>query len=163
MKNWIKEKYSALGLTRYKRIINYIDLLDEKITITSQHDLEVVKELKELINERLKAVKVLYIIDTISYFGIYFSFISFFLRDLFLLSEVAHVLSKAIGFFGTTLFVVILFFSNRLSNLYYQDLNLLTSHLIAIYNKYEKEENDPLFGKLNQYSSFINFFKKKLE
>lgn len=155
----IKDKYYMLGLTKYVRIQNYLNYLGEKIKISHKKDIETVERIEQLVDERLKALNSLYIIIFICYLGIYFSFVSYVFSDVFILTDIAQALSKLFGFFGTTIFVIGLFFSSRLSNLHYQDLNLLSAHLIAIYNKYETENDEILFEGLNQYKPFLDFFK----
>ncbi len=157
----LKEKYYMIGLTRYVRIENYLNYLDEKIKVTKERDISNIRSIEHLIKERLKTVKSLYLITMICYLGIYFSFVSYMFSDFIILSEITQLLSKLFGFFGTTIFVIGLFFTTRFSNLHYQDLDLLSSHLIAIYNKYDTIDDEILFEGLNQYKTFIDFFKER--
>ena len=163
MSGWFKDKYSRIGYIRYKRILMYLHNFSEKVEVKDETDIKTLEEIKNLMNERVRAVRILYFLTNFSYFGIYFSFISIFLSDLIFLSDVNSVLTDIIGFFGTALFVILLFFSQRLSELYYEDLNLLASHAIAIYNNYEMPNGDTIFSEMNNYISFINFFKKRYD
>lgn len=158
MFNEIKKMYSKLAFTKYQRIEKYIKLLQEKFELKKKDDLEIVKEINYLIEDTLKAVKILSVMSTISYFGIYFSFISAVFSGGSFLTGLTETIGAVVGFFGTTLFVVLLFFSNRLSALYYQDLNLMTAHLITIYSS-NKMKDEYLFEGHNSYNSFIKFFK----
>jgi hypothetical protein len=158
----IKSTYKKIAFTKYMRIENYIDLLDKKYVITSLTDRERVKEIHQLIGETLKAVKVLTTINTISYFGIYFSIISAVFSSGTILYGLTETIGVVVGFFGTTLFVVLLFFSGKLNDLYYQDLNMMTSHIITIYSSHNMVE-DTLYGGENNYQTFINFFKKDIK
>lgn len=155
----LKEKYYMIGITRYIRIENYINYLAENIKITKERDKKTIDRLNHLVKERLKALKILYVLTMICYIGIYFSFVSYVFSDFFFLSDVAIAIKDFVSFLGTTIFVITLFFTTRFSNLYYQDLNLLSSHLISIYNQYDVEENSILFESLNQYNNFIDFFR----
>lgn len=156
----VVENFKKIGLTRHRRVNNYLELLEEKITIKNKEDLELISDLRMLIDERVKAIKGLQIIIIIAYFGIYFSFVSFFLSGFFI-SEVTTFISNIVGFFGTTLFILVLFFANRLSALHYQDIMLFSSHYIAIYEKYDTHDKDSIFGELNHYNKFIQFFKSR--
>lgn len=158
----LKNQYEKIGYTKYKRIQNYIDLLDEKFVVKSIVDKQRIKEIRCLIEETIKAVKVLTVINTISYFGIYFSVISAIFSTGPLLSTLTETLGVIVGFFGTTLFVALLFFTSKLNDLYYQDLNLMTSHLITIYSKHRMVD-ESLYGGENSYKSFINFFSQDLK
>jgi hypothetical protein len=162
MFNHIKSTYKKIAFTKYMRIENYIELLDTKYVVSSLRDKERIKEIHQLIHETLKAVKILTTINTISYFGIYFSLISAVFSTGTILSGVTDTLGAIVGFFGTTLFVVLLFFSGKLNDLYYQDLNMMTSHIITIYSNHNMVE-DNLYGGENSYKSFINFFSEDLE
>ena len=157
----VMDNYKKLGLTRYRRIENYIELLEEKIIITNEDDIRVTRDLKILMQERFNAIRSLYFITAIAYVGVYFSFVSFFMSELILVSEIADFMGNIIGFFGTTFFLLLLFFSNRLSMLHYQDLILLSSHFIAIYEKYDTHNKDTLFGDLNRYNTYIQYFRKR--
>lgn len=159
MKEKILETYEKVGYTRYKRIENYIKLLETSYDVKSEKDAENIKELKFLIFDTLKAVKILSVVITISYLGIYFSAISAIFSTGTVLPFLTEAVGKIVGFFGTTLFMATLLIANKLNELYYQDLNLLTSHLIVLYNKH-KLNKDTLFDAGNAYHSFIKFFKK---
>ncbi|NQZ84995.1 MAG: hypothetical protein HRU03_04720 [Nanoarchaeales archaeon] len=158
----IKSTYKKIAFTKYMRIENYIELLDKKYIVTSLNDRERIKEIHKLVRETLKAVKVLTFINTISYFGIYFSMISAVFSSGFILSGITETLGIIVGFFGTTLFVVLLFFTGKLNDLYYQDLNMMSSHIITIYSKH-KMVDENLYGGENSYQSFINFFSENLK
>ncbi len=155
----IKEKYYLLGITRYVRIQNYLSYLSEKINVSDEKDKRNVARIENLVEERLRAVKRLQLIILFSYVGIYFSFISYIFSDSLILSSVALFISKIVSFFGTTLFFITLFLSTRFSNLHYQDLNLLSAHLISIYNKYNTIDDEELFATLNQYQGILDFLK----
>ena len=162
MFNQIKSTYKRIAFTKYMRIENYIELLDKKYIVSSLKDKQRIKEIHNLIHETLKAVKVLTTINTISYFGIYFSLISAVFSSGPILSGVTETLGAIVGFFGTTLFVVLLFFSGKLNDLYYQDLNMMTAHIITIYSNHNMVE-ETLYGGENTYQSFINFFSEDLK
>jgi len=159
MFKWISQQYHKLAFTKYLRIEKYISILEEKFDVKDKKDIEIINEINALIRETLKAVKILSLVTTISYFGVYFSVISAIFSQGDFLSFLTETIGMIVGFFGTTLFVVLLFFSNKLSDLYYEDLNLMTSHLITIYSKY-KMKDETLFKGQNLYKSFIKFFKE---
>ena len=161
MHNWVNEKYKKIGLTRQHRIQNYLDFLEEKIEINNKNDKHTIRDLKHLMKERYKAVNGLQYLIIISYCGIYFSFLSFFMSELIIISDISNFIGNIIGFFGSTIFVVMLFITTRLINLHYQDLNLLASHVISIYQKYDSNIQHSLFENLNNYNRYIQFFKKR--
>ena len=156
IKNKVTEKYRKIGITRHIRVENYIKFLESNIKITKKKDIETTKDIKK----KIKDIKVLYILIAISYLGIYFSFISFFIIDLFLPPEFTLLLGQKISFLGTTSFFILLFISTRLRDLYYEDLNLLSSHFIAICNKYADKNKGSLFRDINKYSLYINYLEK---
>ena len=162
MFNQIKSTYQKIAFTKYMRIENYIELLDKKYIVNSLKDRDRIKEIRCLIHDTLKAVKILTTVNTIYYFGIYFSLISAIFSGGAILEGVTETLGAIVGFFGTTLFVVLLFFTGKLNDLYNQDLNMMTSHIITIYSNHNMVE-DNLYGGENSYQSFINFFQEDLD
>lgn len=162
-KKTIKKIKNAIP-TRYNRIKTYIQILDKNITITNQRDKNNVAEIKKLAYELIIKLEKYYKINLALYIAIYFSFISFFFSDIIILSEISLLISKIVGIFGTTIFLIGLFFTNKIIELHYQDLNLLTAHLISIYSKYQKDTIEEILpADQNNYSSFIDFFRKKEE
>ena len=157
---WAKTKYKELGVVRYRRIDNYLKLMEDNYDVTDESDKHTLKDINDLIDERVKALKALYVVIVVSYIGIYISVLSFMFSDVFIISEITTALSKALGFFGSTLFIITLFVSNRLNNLYYEDLSLLAAHAISIYNNYKiKAKEESIFEDRNEFITFINFFK----
>lgn len=157
-----KTKIKRLNPTRYNRVMNYIHNLKSSIEIKDKRDKETAEELKEIAKKIIIKLERYYFLNTILYILIYFSFVSYFLRDIMILSDLAIILSKIVGILGTTFFFIAVFFSNKVIELYYQDLNLVTSHIIAIYTKYQKysvEESED--REDNYYSEFIKFIKEK--
>ena len=160
IKDWIKEKHRRLGVTRYIRIENYIKFLESNIKITNKKDIETTKNIKKIINEKIKAIKVFHFLIIISYLGIYFSFLSLFIIDILLLIKFTQFSAQTVGLVGTALFFITLFISNKISELYYEDLSLLSSHFIAIYNKYADKNKKSLFSDANKHSLYIKYLKK---
>lgn len=148
--------------TRYNRVMSYIYNLKEHITINNKTDLEIVDEIEMIAKQIIKKVKVYTRFNLAFYFAIYFSFISFFFGDIFIVSEIATLISRVISVFGTAIFILGIYFSQKIIDLYYQDLNLITAHLISIYSKHQKEtiEELPTLTS-NYYAAFIDFFKRR--
>jgi len=148
------------AITKYQRVRNYIRDLKENIKIQKNKDSKIIKEITNLIDNKIKHIKRIYIVLYFLYFGIYFSFFSIFFSDIFFLGEFAILIGKIVGFFGTTFFLILIYFTNKIIDLYYQDLNLLTSHIISIYmdNRLQNEKNSKNESKFNV---FIDFFKKR--
>lgn len=148
--------------TRYNRIMSYIHNLKKNIEVKNKTDLEIIEEIEFITKEIIKKVKVYSRFNIAFYVAIYFSFISFFFGDVFILSEIAILISKVVSVFGTTIFILGIYFSQKIIDLYYQDLNLITAHLISIYSKHQKETIDELPTLTpNYYSAFIQFFKER--
>ncbi|MFW6285921.1 MAG: hypothetical protein ACOC16_02010 [Nanoarchaeota archaeon] len=158
----IKSQLERSAPTRYNRILHYMYSLKKHIEINNKQDQENIENIEIIINRIISKVKIYSRINIILYLAIYFSFISFFFSDIFILSELSILISKIISAFGTTIFIIGIYFSNKIIELYYQDLNLITSHLISIYTKYEKENFDesPQISS-NYYKVFIEFFAKR--
>jgi len=159
MVNFLKKKRSFFAITRYERILNYILNLENNVKIKTKKEKEFVTEIRTLMDDRIERLKKVYLINNMFYFGIYFSFFSLFFSEIILLSDITSLVGKIVGFFGTTFFLIGVFLTNKFKELYYQDLNLLTSHLIAIYDDNISKKAE-LF-ETNNYNSFINFFKKR--
>lgn len=156
----IRGFFKKLGVTRYKRIENYIDELKKNIKIKEKIDKEEISIINGMIKDRINNIKQANRINLFFYFGIYFSFFSIFFSNYFILSEINNLISKIVGFFGTTIFIVIIFFMNKFIDLYYQDLNLLSAHIISIYEKNAQNKLN-LFENENSYGIFIDFFKRR--
>lgn len=157
----IKDRANAFGITKYKRIENYIKEVKESFKLTSKKDRELVDEIEEIIEVKIKKLKKLYILNKIFYIGIYFSFISVVFSNFYILSDFLNLIGKIFAFFGTTFFIIAIFVVTRLKELLYQDLNLLASHLISTYNQ-NKMVSDTLFEEEeNGYKHFIDFLKKR--
>ena len=148
----------SLAITRYSRVQNYIHDIENHVTIHTQKDKKRVEDIKPLIEKLINKLKILYTIDTFLYFIIYFSFISFIFADIIFLSEITTLISTIISLMGTTIIFIILFLTNKFKNLYYQDLTLLTAHLISIYSKHE---NKNLEEDENKKDIFIEYFKTR--
>jgi hypothetical protein len=160
MKRWMKEKLINIGVTRYRRIRRYLHNLESNITITIKRDKEVLAEINTLLDDRVKRIRTLYVINGFFYFGIYFSFISLFFSDFYGISIVSVEIQKAISFMGTTVFIALIFLVNKMIDLYYQDLTLLASHIISIYNKNHTEKEN-LFDESNEFNKYLDFFRKR--
>lgn len=155
----IKRKFKDFGFTRLHRIERFLYHIKNTIKITSKNDKKIANDIEELIQIKMKKVKTVFIFLTICYIGIYFSFISIVLNDFIILSQLSSLINIIVGFFGTTLFIIGTFFFNNMKNLYFQDLELLSSQLIAIYTKYHTQD-DVDFYKNNSYKAFIDFYKR---
>lgn len=147
---------------KYNRIRSYIDNLEQNIKISNKKDKEIVAESKVLVNDLIKKLKNYYRLNFILYFAIYFSFVSYIFSDIVIISQLAEAFGKIIGVVGTTVFFIALYFSNQIIDLYYQDLNLITAHLISIYSKHQKENVEEIAETTgNYYKTYIEFFKSR--
>jgi hypothetical protein len=136
--------------------------LRSHITIKNPKDQRSIEEIEEIVEKIIKKVRIYSRINIILYFAIYFSFVSFFFSDILLLSDIVTVISRIISLFGTTIFIIAIYFSNKIIELHYQDLNLITAHLISIYTKYQKETFEEMpSSSSNYYRAFIEFFEKR--
>ncbi len=158
--NWLKENLINFNITRFSRIKRYMKNLENHIKINSKRDKEVLEEINMLVQDRINRIRKLYIINSFLYFAIYFSFISLIFSDLFILSEFAQAFSRILSFFGTTGFIIGVFIVNKMIELYYMDLTLLSAHIISLYNKNHTEQ-EILFDETNSFNSYIDFFKKR--
>lgn len=156
----LKKKISNYGVTRQGRIKNYISNVEDKFTLKNQTDKDIVKEINSLIDDRITRIERISIIEVFLFVAVYFSFFSIFISNFFILSEFAKFLSSLFSFFGTTIFLIGLFFTNRFKQLYYTDLMILTSHLVSIYSQNRFDDNS-LFNETNSYNAYLGFFKKR--
>lgn len=158
----IKLSLSKINLktTKYKRILAYIENLEKHIEIHSREDRNTLKEIKELIDDRIKRIKRLFFLNVFFYIGIYFSIVSYFFAGTIIFDQIAYIFRALLSVFGTTIFFIGIYVTTRVTELYYQDLNLLSAHLISIYNNNELEKQ-PLFKDENSYGAFVEFFRKR--
>ncbi len=150
-----------LSLARYTRIQRYLEILGNHVKLKNKSDKKNITDTKVLLDERIKKLKTIYRISFFFYFGIYVSFISLFFSDVFIIGEIAKLLSKIVGLMGTTVFIVGIYVCAKIKDLYYQDISLLTAHLIALYNKAGYREEKGFFNDENIYNSFLEYFKKR--
>lgn len=153
--------FGKYSFTRYGRIEKYLQNLRENITLT-QNDREIVDEINEIIEGRIKGLKRINIITVFLYLGVYFSFVSFFFNEFYFLEQVGQLIKTIISVFGTTVLLIAIFFVNKIKELHYGDLNLLTAHIISIYNnKFVIDEEISRITNKNDYEAFIRFFRKR--
>lgn len=129
----IKEK-----ITISQKILDQIDDLDMKIKITSKKEKERLMNLRYELEKKIDDVKNLNKSLMILSFLLYFSFISYIIPDMFLLSDLKNAVSKIISLFGTTVIIVLIALINTSKKLLYTDINLNATRIISIYTKYEK-------------------------
>lgn len=150
--------------TRYNRILNFIYVLKNNINITNKKDQDIVIEIENIAKQIIKKVQLYSRLNILFYFAIYFSFVSYVFSDVEFLSELTSLISQIIGIFGTTIFIIAIYFANKIIDLHYQDLNLITANLISIYSKYQKQPIEELAeDKSNYYSAFITFFNRRYD
>ena len=158
----VREQFQGSSPTKYNRIRNYMILLEENVEISSKRDKKNVEDIKEISSSLIKKVQIYYKINIALYFAIYFSFFSYFLPDFLIFSEIGIIINRVISVAGTTIFIIALFFSQKIIDLYYQDLNLLAAHLISIYTKNQKEYIEEIMNeKKNIYEKFIEYFRTR--
>jgi hypothetical protein len=154
------KELKSFAFTRYERIQKYLKTLEDKYDKLSKQDKETIKEINLLLEDRVKRLKRLHVINGILYVFIYFSFVSILLSEFVFLEQVKVFFKTLISIFGTAFFFLLLFLTTRLKDLYYQDLILLSSHSVSIYSRYNYED-EHLFKESNSYSEFLKFFKKR--
>lgn len=155
----IRKKIRDFGFTRLHRIERYLFYLKDTTKIKSKNDLKLIEDISSLIDKKSKKVKKVTVFLVICYLGVYFSLVSFFLNNFFLLEEITYLINRIIGFFGTTIFLIGIFVFSNIKNLYFQDLELLSSQLISLYTKYYTQDEQHLLKK-NSYKAFIDFYNK---
>ena len=149
-----------LSLTRHDRILNYVKTLDSHVKIRQKSDVQLKDEIIELIQVKVKQVRGVIVVQNICYVGAYFSFLGLFFPESVLLSKLSILIGRIVSITGTAVFFVGIFLTMRLKELYYEDLTLLTSHLISIYDKHHNYEKD-IFKNRNTYKVFLDFFKRR--
>ncbi len=133
--SYVENKKDKLPLIRYKRVENYIYDLDKKIKL-SEKDKEVVEGIREDIDIIIKRIKRLNKIRIGLYLLIYFSFVTYVFSGMEWLYELNFIVAKIVGVVGTPVLIVGLYLINNVVELYYQDINLLTMSIVAVYSKY---------------------------
>ncbi len=152
--------FNSIPLTRYDRIHRYIENLEDNIKINNNKDKKVLEDIRGLIDHRISSLRKLSFATGTIYILLYFGFISAIFTDIFFLNDVINLINVIIGVVGTTILVIILYILNRVEEMFYGDLNLLSSHLISIYTK-EGFSDQKMFEETNQYEVFLSFFKKR--
>lgn len=152
--------FNGFPLTKYERIQRYIENLEDNIVIKNTHDQKVLRDIRDLITQRIASLKWITLSTSVLYVFLYFGFISVIFTDVLFLGEVVSIINVIVGIIGTTILLILLFILNRIEDMYYSDLSLLTSHLISIYTK-EGFSEDKMFEEINQYEVYMSFFKKR--
>ena len=162
MKEKIKKFKEEYFPFKYNRIRHHFRILDSSLNITNKSDNIILGDLERVTNNIIKKIKFYGRFNTFFYSMIYFSFFSMFFNDFLFLSELKEMIGLIIGFLGTTVFLVAVQFTNKIIELFYQDLSLISSHRMIIYAKYQKEvseENSLEFEK--SHNVFLEYFKKR--
>lgn len=149
-----------ISITKYQRIQMYLNSLDENVEIKNKKDKIAIEKIRNIIDIKIKQIKRTNYILYFFYVGIYFSFISLFTQNFLLLSEIVSIFSLIISFFGTTIFFIGSYITSQVQELYYQDLDLLTAHIITIYLS-NQTTSDSVLSDENLYNPFIEFFVKR--
>ncbi len=152
-------KSNDFSYTRYQRILNYLEDMKNSYEINNKKDKLILQEIELLIDERIKNLKKVNIINYVCFIGIYFSFFSFFIKDLIFFTEFAILVNSIISITGTTIFLVGIYFCSWLKDLYYEDLSLLSGHAISIYEK-NSFKKDNIFENIDIKSFFKKFNNK---
>ena len=159
----LKQKYILLAPTRYYRVERYLQMIENKLSLKNEKEKKQADEIRGLIEEKIIKIKRLNKIIITIYIALYFSFISFFLGDFVFVEEISQIISSIISIFGTTIFIILAFILHRMAELHYQDLNLLSSHLISLYEDKGKIENIyNMEKKMNSSKIFLDFFKQPI-
>jgi hypothetical protein len=158
-----KKVTQNLSFSKYNRYLKYIEDLELSTeTKISEYDKKLINKLKDVLEFKIKQVDKLYYILYFFYFATYISFFSFIFSDFFILNQIYKALSKFISFFGTTVFLIGILFTNKLIDFYYEDLTLITAHIISIYSKYKLDLISE-FEENNSYLRFIEYFNRRFE
>jgi hypothetical protein len=152
--------FNSLPLTKYERTQRYIENLEDNIVINNPHDKKVISDIRDLISGRISSIRWLSYSIGFLYVLLYFSFVSFIFSDVFFIGDVINIINVILGVLGTTVIVILIYLLTRVEDMYYTDLSLLTSHLIAIYTK-EGFSEDKMFEEVNQYEVYMAFFKER--
>lgn len=152
--------FNSFPLTKYERIQRYIENLEDNITIKNKHDQKIISDIRDLISGRISSIRWLSYSIGFLYVLLYFSFVSFIFSDVFFIGEVVNIINVILGVLGTTMIVTFIYLFTRVEDMYYTDLSLLSSHLIAIYTK-EGFSEDKMFEEVNQYEVYMKFFKRR--
>ena len=119
-------------LTRYSLVEFYIDKIKENFEIDNKHRLKA-KRIEEELRIRINRIVLLSNYLIVIYVFAYFSFVSYFLIDIFIFQVFKEFVTKIVSVFGTTFFIVLIFILNYLRGLAYQDLNLLFCEFLKYY------------------------------
>ena len=119
-------------LTRYSLVEFYIDKIKENFEIDNKHRLKA-KKIEEELRIRINRIVLLSNYLIVIYVFAYFSFVSYFLIDIFIFQVFKEFVTKIVSVFGTTFFIVLIFILNYLRGLAYQDLNLLFCEFLKYY------------------------------
>jgi hypothetical protein len=150
-------KSHKISIFRTSRILNYL----ENIKGSYPHDKKngkILLEIEDNIQDRIMRLNRVGIFLFICYFGIYFSFVSYFFNDYFLLSEISLFVGRILSITGSGIFLIGIFILTKIQTLYYQDLTLLSAHYISIYTKGDSLK-DNMFESMSKYGMLFRIFK----
>ena len=160
----IKELEEEFLPFRYNRVRYHFRHLARNIEVFDKNDKYILGHLEKVTNHIIDKIKMYGKLNTFFYSMIYFSFFSMFFNDWLLFAGIREMIGMIIGFVGTTIFLIAIQFTNKIIELFYQDLSLVSSHRLIIYTKYQKKDmiNDGFIGERNS-NVFLDYFRKKYD
>ena len=120
------------GRRIYARIEPFIDEIKKRGTKKQKEELGLYED--NLIST-YKKLRITYIGRNIAFTLVYFAFFATLFRNIRVLMKAIEVISIMVGILGTAVIFFIMTILDKFTELYVDDMHLLSTHILAIYHK----------------------------
>ena len=120
------------GLSRYQRVLKFIDNLEKEKPLKNKEEVKKLRKKLEFTGYKLKTFETIRIITVILLYSSITSTVLSIIPGFEAFSKNIVYISSLIG---STFFLIIVGITTKFIGLYMIDLNLISSQIIAIYNK----------------------------
>ena len=139
-----------LALSKLGKFERYLAALKENVVIHDPKDIEQARVIEERIGIIERKIARLSFMRTIAYVLLYASLISSLVAGWTWLQYLTRSITFFSSVIGSGVLVLLVVFLTHLIDSHFSDLNLLSSHLIAIYVKHEDEWRPRILEFLEQ-------------
>ncbi len=119
-------------LGRYKRVLNYIAVLEKKSPIKDKKEIKELHKKLKLTGYKLRTLETVRIVTLVL---LYSSITSAVISVIPGFESFSKNIVQFSGLIGSTIFLIIFGITSKLISLYMIDLHLISSHMISIYKK----------------------------
>lgn len=132
----LKDFKYKVRITPLSRLTKYLDILEKNVQITNEADKHKVEFLRAEIKRVIIVLRVFSYLRIFFYILLYASIISGF-GQLLLFEEITNRILGFSAIIGTTFSAGMVLMLNNFVNMYFEHIRTLSSHMIAIFAKYD--------------------------